>query len=1719
MSDPASFELLRKRLSAGAQTLREKTDALNQKRLSIFGRVEPKILARLSARTEHNCVARDLVRVGSMLLFGYQVFIGLKRETTVADVFCLYRLKGHEADADLEPIALQESFLSDARFNADFKELFTYYKSATLEQLRVVGDKLLMLFKTGSQLGDRRVFRFALDAIGHVTYIDNRGERDHVLPPPHDFEWIPVTRDMHVLGRHPHINIADTVFVETVGGDLTIKVENNTESGLGIYSEPVEDKTQSLADAEIAYADLRHQLLLKIKPYRENAWRYLIFNKRLKSVQRCDEIGASCAQLPEDHGIVFAGGFALESGESRRFAELGLDFTGFRLKRTIKAPNGEDVLYVFYEEMSGRYGLLAYNLIDRVIANPLMAHGYARFADGAILLFVPETGEASRLHAMQLWRTPFADIEAVAKTKDTSLLGKLGNPSLVRALAELRQLGQLSDDAKVLGQFERLSKLAQKCSEGFLWLAEPEAGAMLADVQAVAKTARAVLEAFEAQEKAKAGARQVVNAARTEARELLSIIESKLWSKADDFIDAIGKLKRERGKLAQVAELAHVDRNEVNELDAQVQASLRKVGERALRFFADPQAFVALKDGLRTAESDLGKADGTPALKPISQRLDELAESLDGLSELLSSFDEAEPKLRAQLLQNTSLLFADVNRLRAALKAKRDALAEVEQGAEFAAQLKVFEQSVASTLARVDTPETTDEAQAKLLSQLEQLETKFADQSQFAIELQTRREQALEAFAAKREQLSAARERKAQGLKDAIVRVLEGVPRRAAKLTSVAEIHSFFASDTLLERARSMIDSLRAQGFVVAADEYTGKLRSLRESAGRDVRDRVELGQDGNVLKLGKHRFSVASKNLELALRFKDEQISVQLTGTDYERVIENDQLLQYKSVWQQRVPSENDEVYRGEYLAFHCLQQLSQVARSAVDKQLKGHAQNVKSLREQLQQCDGEHFDALQAEIAKIASARPIDDYAIGVHDFDAAKILYALDRFGKNAGSLQTRAQSRVLAWAYVSSLRSEKLDEIKASAHALQWLQQQGGALQIPASWLQQLQTLASSLQIPTHHAHAAALHLVETGAQKFPIRGRAKDLAAELEHKVPKELLSNLRDSLAPLAERVDVLMQLLRNATVSESPDADLLLEAAMSLALPLSLERADVQLQSELAGLRGEHVRIKNQALTVDLAEFIARLSLFSETDAKQYREFNQAKLSLLANERNRLRLDELKARPLAGFVRNRLIDDVYLPLIANNLAKQIGTLDDKRSDRSGLLLLISPPGYGKTTLMEYLAERLGVIFVRINGPTLGHDAVSLDPATAPHRGAAEELEKLNLGLAMGNNVMLYLDDIQHLSPEFLQKFISLSDGTRRIDAVIDGQAQTIDLRGKRFAIVMAGNPYTESGEVFRIPDMLANRADVYNLGDVLSGRDALFADSYVENCLSAHPATATLGDLGRDAVLASMRVAAGNDGDLPTGVSTEAIEVLKRMILVRNALSKINAAYVASAAQDDAYRVEPPFKLQGSYRNMVKLTAQLSALMSDAEIDQLLRDHYRGEAQTLGARAEENLLKLAALLGQASADEKARWNTLVDNYKTLQRQGGKGADGASKVAHTLAEIAGALEKQSGAQQSQASAQQTQANAQLHAMLESLRELAASVKAQNTLHANVRAELETPQSLNEGLLRLARIYEETLLPLVSALHHKTTLDHAMWDSMRQIKTDFDDILKRQRVKK
>nr|WP_318847731.1 AAA family ATPase [Chryseobacterium sp. JV558] len=444
----------------------------------------------------------------------------------------------------------------------------------------------------------------------------------------------------------------------------------------------------------------------------------------------------------------------------------------------------------------------------------------------------------------------------------------------------------------------------------------------------------------------------------------------------------------------------------------------------------------------------------------------------------------------------------------------------------------------------------------------------------------------------------------------------------------------------------------------------------------------------------------------------------------------------------------------------------------------------------------------------------------------------------------------------------------------------------------------------------------------------------------------------------------------------------------------------------------------KDTEYNINYFEFVSRLNHFNTVTVPKYKKLQELKYNWVNEKKKALKLDTFKTEVLSSFVRNKLINDVYFPLIGANLAKQLGTAgSDKRTDRMGMLLLVSPPGYGKTTLMEYMAERMGLVFMKINGPSLGYDIVSTDPSGAKNAGARQELEKLNLALEMGDNVMLYLDDIQHCNPEFLQKFISLADGQRKIEGIYNGESKTYDLRSKRFCLVMAGNPYTENGEKFKIPDMLANRSDTYNLGEISGSKTTLFDLSLIENALMSNEYLTRLTNPGMenlyelyDSVITD-NPADNLKGNFSSNEISDFRAVLKNTIKVRDMVLKVNKEYISSAAMSDDYRNEPSFKLQGSYRNMNKLIAQIQPILKANEVTQIILNHYQNESQTLTTGAEANMLKLKELMRILSEEEAERWDEIKKIFvknKTLRGLGEN--DRMSQIVALLAQFGEGLE-------------------------------------------------------------------------------------------------------------
>ena len=62
-------------------------------------------------------------------------------------------------------------------------------------------------------------------------------------------------------------------------------------------------------------------------------------------------------------------------------------------------------------------------------------------------------------------------------------------------------------------------------------------------------------------------------------------------------------------------------------------------------------------------------------------------------------------------------------------------------------------------------------------------------------------------------------------------------------------------------------------------------------------------------------------------------------------------------------------------------------------------------------------------------------------------------------------------------------------------------------------------------------------------------------------------------------------------------------------------------------------------------------------------------------------------------------------------------------------------------------------------------------------------------------------------------------------------------------------------------------------------------------------------------------------------------VAVMKKLMRVRDVVLRVNREYIRSAAQADDYRTEPPFKLQGSYRNMNRIAEKVLPMMNDDEL------------------------------------------------------------------------------------------------------------------------------------------------------------------------------------------
>jgi hypothetical protein len=916
----ATYEIIRQRLQTQGEALRERMTRLDRRRQEVFGAVGYKLLQADRVVTAHNCVPQDMVQLGEgRFLFGFNVRFGLKKEIELGDVFAVYHRD--EAAGTFREVDLE--VLSDRTFVTDFKRLYNVYEKTAFHKFSVVGSNLFMKFRIGTGLGDIAVFKWAFDG-GGLRYVDGRAESEYrrvVYPAASELRWRTPDRESFRYGDHPHVSIEDRVFVECVGGDLTIKVEDNTSTGEGVYSEAVDDRNQKVDDAEIAYAAVEHLILLKIRPYKEPVARFFIFNEKTQFAARVDSIGQSCTLLPEGHGLIFPDGYYLATGELKQFN--GPE-RGMVLERVLRAPNGEDSLYVFYSRETGQYVLMPYRLIAQRVEERIVCHGFSLFPNGQLLLF-RGTDEPQKHHMIQLRQTPFHQAGYEPEGQREAFLYQVGNKEVVRCLAECNEVLTLIRRENPYAElYSDIVKRSGAILDAYPWLSSDDGFALDEAVRQVRQAADQAVDEFDKVRRLQREAVHRVSQARRRCEDRFQAVRRASFGRLDDYVLNLAGLRHLRGELIALKEVRYVEAAQVEALEKAVVAQVEELSRGCVKFLLNP---AALEPYRQRAASQLAAVDQVARVaegREIEKAVLEAGAELEMLIEVVNGLRIEDATETTRIIDGITAVYSTLNQVKAALKQRLHKLIATEGAAQFGAQLKLLGQSAASYLDLCETPAKCDEYLNRISVQIEELEGSFADFEEYIVQLSERRTELYEAFEQRKVALVEQRNRKASALMGAGERILKVIRSRLSGFASIEEIHTYIASDLMVARVRETIGQLLELGDSVKADDLQGRLKSAQQEATRQLKDRQELFEGGpGVIRLGQHRFNVNTQPLDLTVVNRDGAPFLHLSGTNYFEAITDESYLSTRAVWDQEVVSENADVYRAEYLAYRLLQAL----------------------------------------------------------------------------------------------------------------------------------------------------------------------------------------------------------------------------------------------------------------------------------------------------------------------------------------------------------------------------------------------------------------------------------------------------------------------------------------------------------------------------------------------------------------------------------------------------------------------------------------------------------------------------------------------------------------------------------------------------------------------------------------------------------------------------
>jgi hypothetical protein len=905
--DSGTYEIIRNRLNEQRIELAARLAKLNTARQEVFSSDGFELIANQRITTENHAASRGIIAMGDLCIFGYNVQFGLKEDIKLSDVFSIYKF----ANDYFEPHPL--TLIDDPAFVTDFTNLYKYYRDSLFARFFLSGNYLYMIFQTGKTVEDRKSFKWLIKN-NQLTYIDDRSIHEVQRAPQHDFRWIKSSLEDRRLGAFPHISILDKVFIEAINGDITFKVENNTASGRGIYHEPVLNKDQQLDDAEYYYADLGNLVAVKIKPYQEEA-RCFIFNARTREVKPIKMLLDAGILLPDNQGVIFPNGYYLQNGDYKLFES---DLTGLEFIRSVPSPNGEDILYIFYQVHSNTYVLMSYNIIVQQVETPIICNGFTVFHDGKLIYFRTEA-EAVRHHQVQIWQTPYTVVLKENDGMHDNVLYKIGNKDIVSAMSESQEIIQLlSKEDSYSRLYEDIQKKANDVIDSYFWIRDPATFDLATPLSSIKDIANTAIDEFAKVQAQRKHAREALAAMQKRVDQLVIDIKNNVVTSLDQLVQMLANTWNMQGAVIDLRNVKYVALDKVEELQKVLDVYNTTLSQDTINFLLKDKALEPYEQKVIAQKSAVtGVTKAIDALA-IEAAVKGIAGELEMLIDILNSLKIEDTTQSTRIIEKISLIFASLNEVKADLARTLSSLRSKEATGEFYAQLTLLEQGIVSFLDLSTSPEKCEDYFTKVSVQVEELESKFADFPDFVLKIADKRDEVIKAFNGKKEMLISQINKRSASLEQIGLRVLKNVENKARSFDSKESIYAFFSADLMIGKIRGLVADLAALGDVAKSENLENLLKVAQEDALRNLKDKTDLFVDGqNIIALGDYKFVVNKQVLDLSIVRKDERLFFHLTGTSFYKEVTAEALYQYRFIWEQELISENTLVYRGEYLAY----------------------------------------------------------------------------------------------------------------------------------------------------------------------------------------------------------------------------------------------------------------------------------------------------------------------------------------------------------------------------------------------------------------------------------------------------------------------------------------------------------------------------------------------------------------------------------------------------------------------------------------------------------------------------------------------------------------------------------------------------------------------------------------------------------------------------------